>query len=151
VIVYPAGGGTGIVGMWKAFDELEALGWIGSRRPRMVIVQADGCAPLVRAFHDGEEFATPWEQASTAAAGIRVPSAIGDYLILRALRSSGGTAVSVSDEAMRRAQREMARSTGILASLEGAATYAALRSLRDSGFLSGDERVVLFATALGIK
>ncbi len=151
VIVYPAGGGTGIVGMWKAFDEMEQLGWIGSRRPRMVIVQADGCAPLVRAFEAGTEHAQPWDAARTAAAGIRVPSAIGDYLILRAVRDSRGTAVSVSDDAMVDARASVAREHGISLSLEGAATFAALPKLRESGFLDGGERVVLFATASGLK
>jgi threonine synthase len=151
VIVYPAGGGTGVVGMWKAFDEMQALGWIGDRRPRMVIVQADGCQPLVRAFERGAMSAEPWEGATTRAAGIRVPTAIGDYLILEALYASNGSAVSVSDEQMREAQRAMASRHGLSVSLEGAATYAALPSLLASGTLDGSERVVLFATANGTK
>ncbi len=151
VVVYPAGGGTGIVGMWKAFDELEQLGWIGSRRPRMVIVQAEGCAPLVRAFERGDEHAEPWTDARTAAAGIRVPSAIGDYLILAAVRDSGGTAVRVAEDAMPDAQATLAREHGISTSLEGAATFAALPELRETGFLDGSERVVLFSTASGLK
>jgi threonine synthase len=151
VIVYPAGGGTGVVGMWKAFDELQALGWIGERRPRMVIVQADGCQPLVRAFERGATHAEPWEGAATQAAGIRVPSAIGDYLILEALYASGGAAVSVSDEQMRQAQREMASRHGLWVSLEAAATYASVPGLLASGVLDGSERVVLFATANGAK
>lgn len=146
VVVYPTGGGTGIVGMWKAFAEMAALGWIGSRRPRMVVVQASGCAPIVRAFEEGSEHATPWEGAATAAAGLRVPSAIGDYLILRAVRDSSGTALTVTDDEMRDAQSALARLNGIDAALEGAATFAALPHLHRSGFLDGTERVVLFNT-----
>jgi threonine synthase len=151
VVVYPTGGGTGIVGMWKAFAELEQLGWIGSRRPRMVVVQSAGCAPLVRAFERGEDHADPWPDARTLAPGIRVPAAIGDYLILRAVRESGGTAVAVSDDEIVAAQRELARVAGILAAPEGAATVAALTSLRRSGFVAGTERVVIFNTATGLK
>ncbi len=151
VIVYPTGGGTGIVGMWKAFAELEELGWIGSRRPRMVVVQSDGCAPIVRAFEAGADQAEPWTDAHTLASGIRVPAAIGDYLILRAVRDSGGTALTVSDEEITQAQLTMARLTGIYAAPEGAATFAALPHLVASGFLAGDERVVLFNTGTGLK
>jgi threonine synthase len=151
VIVYPTGGGTGIVGMWKAFAELEALGWIGSRRPKMVVVQADGCAPIVRAFLEGARHAEPWQNARTAAAGLRVPSAIGDYLILDAVRASGGTAVSVSEESIADAQLEMGRLLGIYAAPEAAATWAGARALRSSGFLNGTERVVLFCTGSGLK
>jgi threonine synthase len=151
VIVFPTGGGTGIVGMWKAFDELGQLGWIGTRRPKMVVVQSTGCAPLVRAFEEGADHAQPWAGAATIAAGIRVPSAIGDYLVLRAIRESRGTAVAVSDDEIRRAQREMARETGIYTSPEGAATWAALTPIRRQGFLAGDEDVVLFSTGAGIK
>ena len=151
VVIYPTGGGTGIVGMWKAFAELQELGWIGPTRPRMVVVQAEGCAPIVRAFEQGTEHAEPWENAQTAAAGIRVPAAIGDYLILRAVRESGGTAVSVSEDAIFAAQREMARLTGVYSAPEGAAAWAAARKLREVGFLAGDERVVLFSTGMGIK
>ena len=151
VVVYPTGGGTGIVGMWKAFAELEELGWIGPGRPRMVVVQADGCAPIVRAFEAGAEHAEPWTDAHTLAAGIRVPAAIGDYLILRAVRDSGGTAVAVSDSEIVGAQRTLGRLTGIYAAPEGAATYAAISHLRTSGFLAGHERVVLFNTGTGIK
>jgi len=151
VIVFPTGGGTGIVGMWKAFDELGALGWIGPKRPKMVVVQSTGCAPLVRAFEEGADHAQPWKGAATIAAGLRVPSAIGDYLVLQALRNSGGTAVAVSDDEIRAAQREMARQTGIYTCLEGAATWAALTVLRRRGFIGGHrhEDVVLFATAIG--
>src|SRR5438105_7903863 len=151
VIVFPTGGGTGIVGMWKAFEELGALGWIGPSRPKMVVVQSTGCAPLVRAFEEGADHAKPWERAATIAAGIRVPSAIGDYLVLRAVRDSGGTAVAVGDDEIRVSQQEMARETGIYTSPEGAATWAALKTLRHRGFVGGGEDVVLFATAIGIK
>ena len=151
VVVYPTGGGTGIVGMWKAFAELEALGWIGARRPRMVVVQSTGCAPIVRAFDSGADHAEPWIDAHTLAAGIRVPSAIGDYLILGAVRESGGTAIAVPDEEIVDAQRKIGRLTGIFAAPEGAATYAALPHLLASGFLTGDERVVLFNTGSGLK
>jgi threonine synthase len=151
VVIYPTGGGTGIVGMWKAFDELEQLGWIGSKRPRMVVVQSTGCAPIVRAFDAGVEHADPWTDARTLAAGIRVPSAIGDYLILRAVRDSGGTAIAVTDEEIGEAQLALGRLAGINAAPEGAATYAALSHLAASGFLAGDERVVLFNTGTGLK
>jgi len=151
VIVFPTGGGPGIVGMWKAFAELGELGWIGRKRPMMVVVQSTGCAPLVRAFEQGADHAEPWKDAATIAAGIRVPSAIGDYLVLQAIRGSGGTAVAVTDDEIRAAQIEMARQTGIYTCPEGAATWAALRPLRESGFLSGDEAIVLFATGTGVK
>ena len=151
VIVYPTGGGTGIVGMRKAFDELEALGWIGSRRPRMVVVQSEGCAPIVRAFQRGERFAETWQNAETIAAGLRVPAAIGDYLILDAVRDTGGTALAVSDDAIREAQLEMGRTIGVYAAPEAAATWAGTRELRQSGFLEGEERVVLFCTGMGLK
>jgi threonine synthase len=150
VVVYPTGGGTGLIGMWKAFDELAQLGWIGSRRPRMVVVQSTGCAPIVRAFESGADHAEPWANAQTVAAGLRVPSAIGDYLMLRAVRESGGTAVAVPDEEIIEAQRTLARLTGVLPAIEGAATYAALPHLARSGFLNGDERVVLFNTGTGL-
>lgn len=151
VIIYPTGGGTGLVGMWKAFDEMEALGWIDSHRPRMVVAQAAGCAPIVRAFEQGEEFAQPWQDAETASSGLRVPVAVGDYLILRAVRDSGGTCVAVSDEAMADATGELARSEGIYAAPEGAATLAALHALQSSGAISPEERVVLFNTGAGQK
>jgi threonine synthase len=151
VIVFPTGGGTGIVGMWKAVSEMAELGWIGARRPKLVVVQATGCAPLVRAFDEGKDQAEPWRHAETFAAGIRVPSASGDYLVLRALRESGGTAVAVTDDDIRDTQRTFARLTGIFASPEGAATVAALTPLRRSGYLSGEERVVVFKTASGLK
>lgn len=151
VIVYPTGGGTGLVGMWKAFAELAELGWIGGQRPRMVTVQAEGCAPIVRAFHAGEEFAAPWTGARTVAAGLRVPGAVGDFLILRALRESGGTAVAVSDAALLDGQRRIARLEGVFACPEGGATLAALEALLAQGWLERDERVVLFNTGSGLK
>ncbi|HID88243.1 MAG TPA: threonine synthase [Anaerolineales bacterium] len=151
VIIYPTGGGTGLIGMWKAFRELGELGWIGEPRPRMVAVQPTGCAPIVRAFHAGAEFAEPWRDAHTVAAGLRVPAAVGDFLILRALRESGGTAVAVSDEALLQGQRRMARLEGIFACPEGGATVAALEVLLDQGWISPDEHVVLFNTGTGLK
>ena len=151
VIVYPTGGGTGLVGMWKAFDEMERLGWIGSRRPRMVTVQAEGCAPMVKALHDGQEFAAPWPNAATVADGLRVPAAVGDFLILRALRESGGTALAVSDEEMMAAARLIGRTQGIFPCPEGAAPLAALLHLRRQAWIDGGETVVLFNTGSGLK
>ncbi len=150
VVVYPTGGGTGLVGMWKAFAELEALDWIGAARPRMVVVQAEGCAPMVRAFQDGRERAEPWEGARTAAAGLRVPRAIGDFLILRAVRESGGTAVAVSDAARVEATALVGRTTGVYAALEGAATAAALPELARLGAVRTGDLVVLFSTGSGL-
>jgi threonine synthase len=146
VIVFPTGGGTGIVGMWKAFGELETLGWIGPKRPKMVVVQADGCAPLVRAFEQGAGQADRWEGATTVAAGLRVPAAIGDYLVLKAVRESGGMALAVSDDRMQAGQVEMAREIGLSSGPESGATWAGLAALRQRGFLAGGEDVVLFAT-----
>jgi threonine synthase len=151
VVIYPTGGGTGIVGMWKAFAELEELGWIGPARPRMVVVQATGCAPIVRAFEDGARHATPWEGATTLAAGMRVPSAIGDYLILDAVRQSGGTALAITDEEMVEACLLLGQTEGIFAAPEGGATVAAARALRAAGWLGREERVVLFNTGSGLK
>ena len=150
-IVYPTGGGTGIVGMWKAFDEMERLGWIGSERPQMIVVQAAGCAPIVRAFERGERYAEPWENAATIAAGIRVPSAIGDYLILDAVRESGGTALTVTDEEMLAAMREMGAAEGIWPAPEGAATLAGYRKLRERGVLTEETETVLMNTGSGFK
>ncbi len=150
VVVYPTGGGTGLVGMWKAFAELEELGWIGGARPRMVVVQAEGCAPMVRAFREGHERAEPWQGARTAAAGLRVPRAIGDFLILRAVRESAGTAVAVSDGAMVDAAALVGRTTGVYAALEGAATAAALPELARLGAVRPGDRVVLFSTGSGL-
>ncbi len=150
-ILYPTGGGTGIVGMWKAFDELEALGWIGSARPKMISVQAEGCGPIVKAFHDGVRHAEPWCHARTIAPGIRVPAAIADYLILDAMRASGGTGVTVSDQEILDSIHELARTEGIFAAPEGAATYAGYKKLIDAGFLKPEEKVVLFNTGSGLK
>jgi threonine synthase len=151
VIFYPTGGGTGLIGMWKAFDELEALGWVGSRRPRMVAVQAAGCAPIVRAFEQGAEHAEPWRDAHTFAAGIRVPAAIGDFLILRAVRASGGFAIAVDDAAIAAALAEAARSDGLLLCPEGAATVAAWQAALAAGRVAPDETAVLFNCASGLK
>ena len=150
-IVYPTGGGTGLVGMWKAFDEMEALGWIGGERPRMISVQADGCAPIVRAWEAGAASAEPWPDATTFAAGLRVPRAVGDFLILDAIRESGGAAVAVSDDEMRAAVRSMGETTGIFAAPEGGATLAALTALLERGLIGRDEEVVLFNTGSGLK
>jgi len=150
-IFYPTGGGTGLIGMWKAFDELEALGWIGSARPKMFAVQATGCAPIVKAFEDGTETAELWPDAHTIAAGIRVPVAIGDFLILRAVRASGGRAMAVPDEATIAARAEVAESTGLLLCPEGAATYAAWQTAVAEGHVGRSDRVVLFNCATGLK
>jgi len=151
VMIYPTGGGTGLVGMWKAFDELDQLGWIGSKRPRMVTVQSDGCAPVVKAFESGAEFADFWENAATAADGLRVPAAVGDFLILRALRVSNGTAVAVSDKAMIEAANMIGRTQGFFVAPESGATLAAFKLLRESGWIKGSESVVLFSTGNGAK
>jgi threonine synthase len=151
VIFYPTGGGTGLIGMWKAFAELAAIGFIGSARPRMVAVQATGCAPIVRAFEAGVEHAPRFENAQTLASGIRVPQAIGDFLILRAVRDSGGFAIAVSDEAISAAVDEVAREEGFLMCPEGAATYAAYKQSLADGRVSRHERVVLFNCASGLK
>lgn len=151
VIFYPTGGGTGLIGMWKAFDEMEAIGLIGSKRPRMVAVQATGCAPMVRAYEAGEEHATRWENAQTVAMGIRVPQAVGDFLILRAVRNSGGFAIAVDDDAIEAAQVEMAKEEGLLLCPEGAATYAAWKAALADGRVRKDERAVLFNCATGLK
>ncbi len=151
VIFYPTGGGTGLIGMWKVFAELEAIGWLGSKRPRMVAVQASGCAPIVKAYEAGEEHAELWPDAHTVAAGIRVPVAIGDFLILRAVRESGGFAIAVPDEEIVTVRDEVAREEGLLLCPEGAATYAGYkRSLADGRVGRGD-RVVLFNCATGLK
>jgi threonine synthase len=151
VIFYPTGGGTGIIGMWKAFAELEALGWIGPKRPRMVVVQAAGCAPIVKAWQQGDEHASRWENAHTFAAGIRVPQAIGDFLILRAVRESGGFATAVGDDAIAAAWREVAAEEGVLLCPETAATYGAYKEALADGRVGADERVVLFNCASGLK
>lgn len=151
VIIYPTGGGTGLIGMWKAFDEMEALGWIDSRRPRMVVVQADGCAPIVKAYEEGADEAEPWMNAHTLAGGLRVPIAIGSRLMLTTLRDSKGTAVAVSDNQIRECQVLLATSEGIFPCLEGAATIAALKSLINRGWLAPDDRVLVFNTGTGLK
>ena len=151
VILYPTGGGTGLIGMWKAFAELEAIGLIGPERPRMVAVQAEGCAPIVKAFDEGEEHAPRWEDAHTVAAGIRVPKAVGDFLILRAVRESGGFAISVSDQALTSAVEEAARADGLLLCPEGGATLAACEKALQRGLISPSDRVVLFNCATGLK
>ncbi|HEX8144656.1 MAG TPA: threonine synthase [Pyrinomonadaceae bacterium] len=151
VIVYPTGGGTGLIGMWKAFDEMEALGWIDGKRPRMVTVQAAGCAPIVRAFAEGKRFADEFENAATVASGLRVPRAIGDFLILDALRASGGTAIGVSDEELIAATMEIGASEGLFCAPEGAACLPALRRLIERGEVERGERVVLFNTGAGVK
>jgi threonine synthase len=151
VVLYPTGGGTGLIGMWKAFAELEAIGFIGKKRPRMVAVQAAGCAPIVRAYDAGVEHAPRWEDAQTIAAGIRVPQAIGDFLVLRAVRESAGFAIAVADEAISAAIDEVARAEGLLLCPEGAATYAALKQGIADGRIRRDERALLFNCATGLK
>ena len=150
-IFYPTGGGTGLIGMWKAFDELEALGWIGPKRPKMFAVQASGCAPIVKAFDDGVEHAERWEGAHTIASGIRVPRAVGDFLILRAVRGSGGIAMAVDDEAIEAAVVRCATEDGLLLCPEGGATLAAYHAARERGLVSADDKVVLFNCATGLK
>lgn len=151
VIIYPTGGGTGLIGMWKAFDEMEQMGWIGSKRPRMVTVQAAGCAPIVRAFEEGKRFADEFPNAHTTASGLRVPKAIGDFLIIDALRASGGTAIAVTDEELIAATKEIGAAEGIFCAPEGAACLPALRKLFAAGSVRADERVVLFNTGSGVK
>jgi len=151
VVIYPTGGGTGLIGMWKAFSELEQLGLIGPERPRMVAVQAAGCAPIPRAFEAGEEFATPWKDAQTVAAGIRVPAAVGDFLILQAVRESHGLALAVTDAALIAGQQRMGSREGIFACPEGGATLAALERLLSTGWITPEETVVLFNTGTGLK
>ncbi len=150
-ILYPTGGGTGIVGMWKAFREMEELGWIGPKRPKMISVQAEGCAPIVKAFQDGASHAELWQNAHTIAPGIRVPVAIGDYIMLDAMRTSGGTGVTVSDQEILDAMYALSRLEGVFAAPEGAATYAGYKKLMERGFLKPEDRVVLFNTGSGLK
>jgi threonine synthase len=151
LILYPAGGGTGLIGMWKAFDELETLGWIGRERPRMFAVQAAGCAPIVRAFEMGEKTAAEFPDARTIASGLRVPKAIGDFLILNILRQSNGGAIAVDDEEMIRVARQVGSSEGLFVCPEGAACFAAFKSLRSAGKVVPGQRVVIFNTGSGIK
>ncbi len=151
VVLYPTGGGTGLVGMWKAFAELGEMGWIGDHKPRMVSVQAEGCAPIVRGFERGAERAAPLDRSETDAPGLNVPHPYADRLILRALRESEGTAVAVSDDQIRAAQQRLARDEGILTCPEGAASLAGLEHLVDRGWVESDERIVLFNTGTGLK
>ena len=151
VILYPTGGGTGLIGMWKAFDEMEAMGWIDSKRPGMVSVQSETCAPIVRAFHAGERFADEFENAATVASGLRVPKAIGDFLILDAIRASGGTAIAVSDAELVKAVAEIGAAEGIFTAPEGAACLPALRRLIADDLVTEGESVVIFNTGAGVK
>ncbi|HQU82951.1 MAG TPA: threonine synthase [Pyrinomonadaceae bacterium] len=151
VILYPTGGGTGLIGMWKAFDEMEKMGWIDSKRPRMVSVQAEGCAPIVRAFHNGERFADEFENAHTVASGLRVPKAVGDFLIIDAIRASNGTAIAVSDEKLVSAVKEIGAAEGIFCAPEGAACLPALREMIENKLVSENETVVIFNTGAGVK
>ena len=151
VIIYPTGGGTGLIGMWKAFDEMEQMGWIGPARPRMVTVQASGCAPIVKAFDAGERFAQEFPDAATVASGLRVPKAIGDFLILDAIRASKGTAVAVTDQELIDATREIGAAEGVFCAPEGAACLPALRKLLATGEVTKNERIVLFNTGAGVK
>jgi len=151
VILYPTGGGTGLIGMWKAFAEMEELGWIDNKRPRMLSVQASGCAPIVRAFESGDKFAAEFPNAHTVASGLRVPKAIGDFLMLDILRKSNGGAIAIDDDEMIRAVREVGSKEGLFAAPEGAACFVALKKLRASGKIDIDERVVIFNTGSGIK
>src|SRR5205085_7856351 len=151
VILYPTGGGTGLIGMWKAFDEMETLGWIGPARPRMFSVQASGCAPIVRAFEEGEKFAAEFHNAQTLASGLRVPKAVGDFLMLDILRNSGGGGVTVQDEEMISATREVGALEGLFVAPEGAACFVALRKLLKATKIEAEDRVVIFNTGSGIK
>jgi threonine synthase len=150
VLIYPTGGGTGIVGMWKAFAELETMGLIGPERPKMIAVQATGCAPIVRAFTSGADHAERWANAETIAAGLRVPAAIGDYLILEAIRESGGTAITVTDDEMLEGMTLAAEREGLFVSPESGAAVIATRTLRERGFLRADDLAVIFATGSGL-
>ena len=151
VIIYPTGGGTGLIGMWKAFAEMEEMGWLGKDRPRMVSVQASGCAPIVRAFDDGKDTAEPWQNAKTIASGLRVPQAVADFLMLQALRESKGTALSVSDDEMLAEIPRVGRAEGIFFCPEGAACVAALRQLTKQKWIKTTDEVVIFNTASGLK
>jgi threonine synthase len=150
-IIYPTGGGVGLIGMWKAFDEMEQMGWIGSRRPKMIAVQSTGCAPIPKAFDEGKSVSEMWQNAHTIASGLRVPKAYGDFIVLDAVRKSGGTAVAVTDEETMACFGDWARDEGVFAAPEGAAALAAYRKLRKTGFLQESDRVVLFNTGNGMK
>jgi threonine synthase len=151
VIVYPTGGGTGLIGMWKAFDEMEQLGWIGTRRPKMVSVQSSGCAPIVRAYGERKADSVFWEQAATIASGLRVPKAFADYMILDAVYKSGGSAVAVSDEEIVAGVYEIAAAEGLFICPEGAAAFASLRQMLRNGSIRPSDKIVVFNTAAGIK
>ncbi len=151
VIIYPTGGGTGLVGMWKSFDELEALGWIDGHRPRLVSVQSQGCAPIVKALETESDRVEPWENPITIAHGIRTPGAYADRLILKAVRESSGMGITVTDDEIRQAQADLAKQEGISVCLEGAATLAGLQRLVETNSISGDDRLVLFNTGTGLK
>ncbi|MBT4136928.1 MAG: threonine synthase, partial [Candidatus Latescibacteria bacterium] len=151
VVIYPTGGGTGLIGMWKAFDEMEQMGWIDGKRPRMVSVQAAGCAPIVRAYEAGADAAEPWQDAQTVAAGLRVPGAVGDFLMLRAIRESNGCALSVTDEELMACVFEMGGALGIFPAPEGGATLAALKKLIAQNWVKETDKVVLFNTGTGLK
>jgi threonine synthase len=150
-IFYPTGGGVGMIGMWKAFDELEQLGWIGPQRPKMIAVQAAGCAPIVKAFDQGREVSEFWQGATTAASGLRVPKALGDFLVLRAIRESKGTAIAVTDQELLDAGQRLAETEGLFVAPEGAACIAALEKLLQSGFLKSEEEIVIYNTGTGLK
>ncbi len=150
-LFYPAGGGVGMIGMWKAFEEMEALGWIGAKRPKMIAVQSSGCQPVVRAFERGEKRSEFYENAHTVASGLRVPKPLGDFLMLNAIRESGGTAIAVTDEEMLDAGLHLATDEGMFAAPEGGACVAALKKLIASGFLNADERSVIYNTGAGLK
>jgi threonine synthase len=150
-VLYPTGGGTGLIGMWKAFAEMEEMGWIGPKRPKMIAVQAEGCAPIPKAFAEGKDVSEKFANAKTYASGLRVPKAFADYLILSYVRESGGTAVAVSDDAMRRACDELGASEGLFASPEGGAVWAATKHLAEAGTLDRESRIVLFNTGSGFK
>lgn len=150
-ILYPAGGGVGLIGMWKAFEEMEALGWIGPKRPKMIAVQAAGCQPVVRAFEQGGSKSQFWENASTIAAGLRVPKPLGDELMLRAIRESGGVAIAVSDQELLDASLRLSAAEGIFAAPEGGACVAAVKNLLANGYLKADERIVIYNTGSGLK
>jgi threonine synthase len=150
-LIFPTGGGTGLIGMWKAFEEMESLGWISGKRPRLLSVQAAGCAPIPKAFAEGRLVSEKWESAQTYAAGLRVPKAYADFLILRGIRQSGGDAVAVTDDEMRRAEEEIGRSEGLFVCPEGAATWAAAKNLAAAGRLDPQSRIVLFNTGTGFK
>jgi threonine synthase len=155
-IFYPTGGGVGMIGMWKAFAEMEALGWLssstpGSKRPKMIAVQAEGCQPVVRAFQEGSERSRFWEGATTIASGLRVPKPLGDFLVLQAIRESHGTAIAISDEALIEAGIQLATEEGIFASPEGAACIVAAERLIQNGFLKRDDKIVVYNTGSGLK